>query len=79
MSTPTPDEAIEDDGHFLEHSVAEGIVPANANLSIEELFEQEEEAYREENVSLLPWIKQRDFLLLGTRPLTSQTRRLSGN
>ncbi len=66
MSTQNRDEAVANDGHFLEHSIAEGIVPANASLSIQELFEDEGEAYDESNVSILPWIKQRDFLLLGT-------------
>ena len=39
------DETVADDGHFLEHSVAEAMVPANGNLSIEGLFEQEDEVY----------------------------------
>ncbi|KAF2094826.1 hypothetical protein NA57DRAFT_46113 [Rhizodiscina lignyota] len=64
MSIPTQDETATDDTDFVEGSVVEAIVPASANLSIQELFEQEDQDHDEGNPSLLAWVKQRDFLLL---------------
>lgn len=60
----TQDEAAATDSDFVEGSIVEAIVPAT-NLSIQEHFEQSDQNIEDGNQSLLSWVKQRDFLLLG--------------
>lgn len=50
---------------FLERSIVEGVVPANSKLSLKELFEAETDFEEDGSPSLVPWIQQRDYLLLG--------------
>lgn len=65
MAHAKPAEGQSEDESFLDKSIVEAFVPANPQLSLKELVEAESQYDDESNHSLLPWVKQRDYLLLG--------------
>lgn len=64
MSLQEQDEQAKEDAYFVSSSVAEALVPANHERSINELFEVEDHTGDEGSQSLLPWISQREVLFL---------------
>jgi hypothetical protein len=51
---------------FVQSSILETIVPSNENVNIETAFQAWDRQIDQNDESLLPFIEQRHFLLLGT-------------
>jgi hypothetical protein len=52
-------------GDFVDSAILEAFVPAISNVNLQELFESWDGEFVEEGSSIVPFIEQRQFLLLG--------------
>ena len=52
-------------GDFVDSAVLEAFVPSNSHVNLQELFESWDGEFVEEGSSIVPFIEQRQFLLLG--------------
>jgi hypothetical protein len=59
---------------FVDAAVLEAFVPAISNANLQELFESWDGEYVEEGSSIVPFIEQRQFLLLGIPTSTTSQR-----
>jgi hypothetical protein len=59
---------------FVEFGVVEAVVPAATNVDLQDLFEAWDGDIPEDSTSMVPFIDQRQFLLLGTHGATHYMR-----
>jgi hypothetical protein len=52
-------------GDFVDSAILEAFVPVISNVNLQELFESWDGEFVEEGSSIVPFIEQRQFLLLG--------------
>ena len=58
---------------FVESSVLEAVVPLSSDIDIEEGLSSWDKTTDDENGSILPFLSQRNVLLLGTYPILHWT------
>jgi hypothetical protein len=64
LKEPTP-KARRTSGEFVESAVLEAVIPTSSDLDLDQLFQEWDGELSNEVSSIVPFIDQRQFLLLG--------------
>ena len=66
MATSPGEQRSRSSAEFVESSVLEAVVPASSNIDLEEELQSWDGKSEDESGSILPFLSQRNVLLLGT-------------
>jgi hypothetical protein len=64
---------------FLEHAVIEAFAPSDSDLNLQELIENWDGNGATASTSIVPFVEQRQFILLGSSPSCCNYRDLEPN